>query len=328
MIKHETDFQILYDDLRSSVRLASKNLLSFILGVVGIGIVLSIVIAAVALTWILAIFVWQGNSFLAFGTFMSQWGTAMSDYMSVFATAPVNAMMFGLAGLLLLIPAVAVLFIWIGPLYGMSKEVVESGSTHAESALGWLRNRFFHFALAGVLMSLIIAGPPIVLYSGLSTLYGTSLTGWPSALAASGTFLWVFFTYGLLSTWLPAIADGATVEAGLRTSLNLARQHFPRIYGLLTEFLVVILIVIGPISLWGFYQATHYSLSWILPSSVILNPVAIWLMIYTVLGALVLVFIALPAHIVAYTRVYTILSGKELPTETPDVPDIGFMGVI
>ncbi|MHA2059431.1 MAG: hypothetical protein ACW976_01450, partial [Candidatus Ranarchaeia archaeon] len=47
-MNQETEFQTIYYDFKSSARLAWKNILCFILGVVAIGIVLVIVTAVIA----------------------------------------------------------------------------------------------------------------------------------------------------------------------------------------------------------------------------------------------------------------------------------------
>ena len=64
----------------------------------------------------------------------------------------VNPLALSLGVYLLLIPFLTIAFVVIGSIYGMSKEVVETGKTSAESAFSYLRHHFLSFAGAGVII--------------------------------------------------------------------------------------------------------------------------------------------------------------------------------
>jgi hypothetical protein len=326
-MNQETEFQTIYDDFKSSARLAWKNILSFILGVVAIGIVLVIVTAVIAGAAALIFFTSIGFQFQQYVDLFTQWSITFGSSMANLTFFQGNYLAFGIVGLFILIPALAFAFLWIGPLYGMSKEVAESGKTHAESSLRWLRNKFFQFALAGILMGLIIIGPPVLLYAGVATFFGGIVTGWVSSLNSVAVFLWVFFSYGLLSTWLPGIADGLSLTEALQTSVDFARKNFERVYGALSIFLVLILAVIGPIAIWIWITTLYPSLTGgVILFGALFNPVTVALMGWSAVGGVLLAIFGLPIHILMYTRIYLILSGKEGNVLTSEEPDINMVG--
>ncbi|GAH44894.1 unnamed protein product [marine sediment metagenome] len=323
----EIDFQTIYDDFKSSARLAWKNILSFFLGVIAIGIVLGIATVIIGGAATFFIFSLYGFQFQTLIDTFTQWSLTFGSSMTNFSLFQGNYLAFGVLGILILIPSMAFAFLWIGPIYGMSKEVAESGKTHAESSLRWLRNKFFPFAIAGILMGLIIAGPPVLLYSGIATFFGGILTGWVSTLSSVAIFLWVFFSYGLLSTWLPGIANGLTIQEALQTSVDFARKNFERVYGSLSLFLVLILAVIGPIALWLWITTLFPFLTGgVILLGALFNPITIALMGWGVIGGGLLAIFGLPTHILTYTRIYLILSGKPGSAFTSDEPDIDIMG--
>ncbi|MHA2408290.1 MAG: hypothetical protein ACXACA_07955, partial [Candidatus Ranarchaeia archaeon] len=185
----------------------------------------------------------------------------------------------------------------------------------------------FDFALAGVLMGLIIIGPPVLGYSAVATFYGGFVTGWVSSITSVAIFLWVFFSYGLLSTWLPGIADGLKLTEALQTSVDFARKNFERVYGALSGFLALILVVIGPIAIWIWFTTVYPFLTGgVILMGALFNPITVGLMGWGAIGGVLLAIFGLPIHILMYTRIYLILSGKEGSVLTVEEPDIDMVG--
>jgi hypothetical protein len=139
-------------------------------------------------------------------------------------------------------------------------------------------------------------------------------------ILASIAFVWIFFAYGLVASWLPAITDGHTVSEGLKISIQLARQSWKRIYGVLAAYLAIAFIGFGPAALYGWLFTPA---GFIAP----LDPLATGIMIYSAFAALFLVFLGIPAHLISMTRNYMELTGKKIQGITPEEDvDISLVG--
>jgi hypothetical protein len=104
-------------------------------------------------------------------------------------------------------------------------------------------------------------------------------------------------------------------------SIRLARTHWKRVYGTLTGYLAIAAIILGPMAAYAFFV----DFSVFFPG--IINPVVGAILVYTALGALLLVFIGGPAHLISVTRIYMVLTGK-MSDEVPQTaePDISLVG--
>lgn len=297
MSNSKTDFNTITDDMMTSLRLAGDNFLTFFLAGLGMAAlaILMIVAISIPLAIAAAAFVFSMGP-----TFWADMGPGMMT----FATAN-PYFIVGLVALVAL-PVVGVLTTVVGAIYGISKEVVEDGETKAENAFSWVKRRFLAFAGAGIIQSLIVVGPILLLSAAISLALGGIVTGVYSVLLGVFAFVWVFVTGGLLSMMFPAVVDGKNPIEALRVSVKLGVDRFDRVFGIWTAYIVLFAAMAAPAFLVaygvGFTPGIHMTIP-------IVTVVAGG---WTVLAGLLLVAIVLPSMILARARVYAVLTGKQL----------------
>jgi hypothetical protein len=269
----------------------------------------------------IAIF-WMTNGEPAMiGTVFADWALTFSSIAIENQGNPLFIISTALSGFLLILPLIGIGFVFIGPLYGISKEIVESGSTSGENAFAWLRKKFVQFALTGVGMALIIGGPVAAQWTVTILVFGSSPDLLIQSLSAGLSIGYMFLAYGLVANWLPAVTDGQTVSQGLNTSIDLLRSHPERIYGVLLGFLSLLAVVILPVSIVAYFSGPSFVLPF--PG----NPISVIALSYTALSGLFVTLIGVPAHFIMMTRMYMMLSGQSV-TEYPLTaePEISLMG--
>lgn len=297
MSNSKTDFNTITDDMMTSLRLAGDNFLTFFLAGLGMAAlaILMIVAISIPLAIAAAAFVFSMGP-----TFWADMGPGMMT----FATAN-PYFIVGLVALVAL-PVVGVLTTVVGAIYGISKEVVEDGETKAENAFSWVKRRFLAFAGAGIIQSLIVVGPILLLSAAISLALGGIVTGVYSVLLGVFAFVWVFVTGGLLSMMFPAVVDGKNPIEALRVSVKLGVDRFDRVFGIWTAYIVLFAAMAAPAFLVaygvGFTPGIHMTIP------IVTVVVGGW----TALAGLLLVAIVLPSMILARARVYAILTGKQL----------------
>ena len=297
MSNSQTDFNTITDDMMTSLKLAGDNFLTFFLAGLGMAAlaILMLVAMAIPIAFAAAAIVFSSGP-----TFWADMGPGMMTF------AIANPyIVVGLVALIAL-PVVGVLTTVVGAIYGISKEVVEDGETKAENAFSWVKRRFLAFAGAGIIQSLIVAGPIFLLSAAISLALGGTVTGVYSVLLGVFAFVWVFITEGLLSMMLPAVVDGKNPIEALRVSVKLGVDRFDRVFGIWTAYIVLFAAMAAPAFLVaygvGFAPGMHTAIPLI---AVVTGG-------WTALAGLLLVAIVLPSMILARARVYAILTGKQL----------------
>lgn len=293
MSQTKTNFGTIIDDMKASFKLASNNVLSYFLAHLGMAVFLILMLAIVAVP-ILAMVFWAGPANIAaWGLSLSTWSTA-----NIFAAGTV-------AVTLVLMPLMALLFLVYGSIYGISKEVVEKGTTSAESAFSWLRHNFITFAGAGVILSLIIVVPQLLVAATVAYFSGYVITGWTNVGLSVFVFAYSFVTLGLTSMVMPAIVNGKGIQEAVVESFKLATERFDRIFGLLTAIVLLGLLTFAPMLISVVAVALGASMTlvgpWVLGG-------ALWVTVAGLLWFLLL----LPMTIIAFTRVYHDLTGGEV----------------
>ena len=168
---------------------------------------------------------------------------------------------------------------------------------------------------------LLLVIPPGLMYLGTYYLLGLSPPILYQRILATITGVWIFFAYGLICTVLPAVADGQSVNQSFKLSFSLTRTNWKRVYALLLSYTAIALVFLGPsLAPFLFWDPTSF-----LPS--LGNPFITGILIYISIGALFLIFVGVPAHMISVTRLYMVLTGKENfdPNQSAE-PEISLMG--
>ena len=306
MSNSKTDFNTITDDMMTSLRLAGDNFLTFFLAGLGMAALAILMIVAISIPLAIA----AAAIILSMGpTFWADMGPGM---MTFAITNPY--LVVGLVALVAL-PIVGVLTTVVGAIYGISKEVVEDGETKAENAFSWVKRRFLAFAGAGIIQSLIVVGPILLLTATISLAFGVTVTGVYSVLLGVFAFVWVFVTGGLLSMMFPAVVDGKNPIEALRVSVKLGVDRFDRVFGIWTAYIVLLAAMAAPAFL------VAYGVGFTPGMPIAIPMVAVVAGGWTALAGLLLVAIVLPSMILARARVYAILTGKQLAApKALDVP--------
>jgi hypothetical protein len=294
--------------LMVSFKFALKNILSFILGMIGVLIVTILVMGlAMAIVAVPLLFALGGPE--GFVAFFESLGVILE---SVFLPElnPASATLGILAITLLVTP----FFVAIGVVFGMGREIVESAGTSAEGVFVWYRKKFFSLAGGGIVMFAVI-GLPLILVYGSLFLAGYVLTGIPAAVLASLSAIWIILSSGMLTMVFPAIIDNYSVFDATRQSIRLSLRYFDRVFSTWIAFILIIILMIAPLVL----GATSFVTGAI-------GFDAILIMVYAVPAAIILVLIVLPALVIALSRLYMILSGIEVSSSGQVEPDVSLVG--
>ena len=208
-----TTFGTIFDDLKTSTKLAWKSMLSYFLANLGMLIVMTILVVIVAIP--IAIVAWAVLAPMSQATMiaMAEWANA-------------NPLVVGSLGILFLIPVVSLFLVVSGSIYGMSHELVTKGETKAELAFSYFRHKFLSFAGTGAIMTIIVLLPPTLAWGLTSLAMGYTITAPATYLLTAFTFVWVYFTAGLTSLVWPALATLGTSAMKITFTFgSFSRQH-------------------------------------------------------------------------------------------------------
>ncbi len=300
---NSTTFGTLFEDMKSSMILAKNNMLSYFLAHLGLAVLMVIMLAVVAVP-ILAVVLAAGPGF---------WAGALPDF-ALFASS--NPLAIGGVAILVLVPLLALFLIFVGSIYGMSKEVVETGETRAESAFSWWKNKFLTFAGTGVMLTLIIIVPQVIVGLGIAAAVGYTITAPLSNVLLVASFVYTFITMGLTLMVFPAVVNGKSVQDAFKESFQLATQNFERVFGIHTAMVVFYLALFSPILVAGFAALFIGTI----PPLTLLGPLLGLAGYVLVAGALTLL-VFLPMTYITYVKVYHDLTGGQVAVPaTPELP--------
>jgi len=298
-----TNLGTIVNDLKSSLRLATNNVLSYLLANLGLVLVLALLLGLIAVPMTMFAMAAYDMMDSGFGPMMFSWSMQ-------------NSWLVGGMGLGVMIPAVSIFLVVVGAIYGMTNDLVTTGETKAEAAFSYLRAKFIPFISAGAMLTIVIVVPQLVVWGIASYLLGSTVVGLPAQILAVFSFVWTFITVGLTSMVLPAVVSGKGVQEAFHESFRLATRRFDRVFGLLTAIVVLAAVMFAPAIIWGLTG------SWMMnPSAMFLAPllglVAAWTMVAVLLWALLLY----PMVIIAFVKVYhEITDGQVAPTRQADIP--------
>ena len=300
-----TSFNTVYNDMKTSLGLAKKSMLSYFLAGLGMIIVVGIIFVLFAAP-IAAV------AYLALAPLSEITMIALRDW------AVANPILVGSIGVLALIPIVSLVMVVSGSIYGMTYDLVTTGETKAESAFSYLRRKFLTFAGTGAILTIIVILPPIIAWGLASVAFSYIITGLAFQLLTIFTFVWVFVTFGLTAMVFPAVASGKGVQDAVKESFSLTTRYFDRVFGLLSAILLLLLVTFGPMIVWGISQAPFIGP----PAMMTFGPVLAALLTWTVVSAFLWILLFLPMIRIAWVKVYQELTGGQVATQSVvnDVP--------
>ncbi len=298
-----TDFNTIFEDLKTSVKLAKDNILSYALAHIGMGFALIFILAIVAIP-VLAFVILSGPVI---------W-TSIADI--VMAGPDSSRFLLGGAFGLLFVPFFAVVYTLNGALFGMSKEVIEQGKTKAETSFSFLSGKFLPLMGAGILLTLIIIAPQALVWYVVSYLNGWTIPLLYSQILIVFTYVYSNITSGFCAMVLPAIVNGAGVQDAFKESFRLAIDRFDRVFGVLIGINIVFFALFGPIMVLGLLVPFAWS-------TLVLAPAVAVIALWTVIAVILTGLLFIPAAYIVWMKVYHELTGKPVyegePVEVPMV---------
>lgn len=296
-----TTFGIIIDDLKSSLKLAKNNMLSYFLANLGMLVLVGFLLAIIVLPFA-AIAIAAGPVF---------WADVGVNFSAMAVNSPLA---LGGAAMLIAVPFLSLFIVVVGSIYGMSKDLVESGETKAELAFSWFKRKFLTFAGAGAILSLFIIFPPAILSASVAYAMGGAVAGLASTLLAVFSFVWVFITVGLTSLVLPAVVNGAGVQDAFKESFKLSIERFDRVFGLWTAIVLLFFVSFAPVMVAGIAAMGF-------PPLAIHNPLFALVGGWAVFVAFLWILLLLPMAIISFVKVYHELTGRSVASPVqPEVP--------
>ena len=300
-------FQTLLEDLKISFKFAFKNVISYVLAIIGVFIVAGLLLIIVAaIVFVPLVFS------IGFGNL-----TVWFESFNVLSTSEGVSLALGI--FLIALPFITPFFVAIGALFGMSREIVESEGTSAEGVFQWFKRKFFSLAGGGFMMFLIVAGPVFLVSFGAVALFGNQVLNiaFVSTLTASTinpvvaglAVIWFVLSTGFMTMLFPAIIDGYPVIEATKKSIRMGIDYFDRIFGLWVAFILVLFAFILPIIIPLTVFGPGFGLG-IAATAIYAIPMAIFF-----------AFVALPALSIALTRVYMILTADDEDLSPQDEED-------
>lgn len=300
MKDNETTFNTIFEDLKTSLGLAKNNLLSYLLADLGMALLLGVIFAVVSIPIIAVVLLTGPHEWAAIGVIMTQWAQS-------------NPWAVGGVGLLFLLPIASLLLIVVGSIYGISKEVVETGETKAESAFSWFRHNFLTFAGTGLMLTLIIIVPQVIIGGAISIAMNYQVPLLISQIMSAASFVYTFITVGLCAMVFPGVVNGKGVQEAFKESFTLAIERFDRVFGLLTAVFVFFVLLFSPAMVWGLFVGFN--------PVIVLNPVSIAIGVYSAIAGILTFLLFLPMIVIAFVKVYHELTGREVfEGVKPDIP--------
>ncbi|PNX51929.1 MAG: hypothetical protein BV458_10860 [Thermoplasmata archaeon M9B2D] len=274
-------------DLEVGFRFAIKNLLSYILAMLGI-----ILVTAALLIIIL---------FLIFIPLIFVVGLSIFVDLVVAFAIQIDALsgILLLSMLLIIIsPILGPFFIAFGAAYGMAREIVENDGTTAEGAFTWYRKKALSFVGGGMIHFGISIAPFLIAIIGILTPPSYLPSEESLALILPLGIFWIILTNGMLSLTFPGIIDGLSAQKAARRSVRLCCRSPGRVLGAWVFFVALIgvpLLMTIDSQIFRLLRVipTEY-LGIIMPGIVLLT-----------------VFFLFPVMSIVFTRIYMILSAQD-----------------
>ncbi|MFW9973838.1 MAG: hypothetical protein ACFFDQ_01045 [Candidatus Thorarchaeota archaeon] len=298
-----TTFGTILNDMKTSLKLAWKSMLSYFLANLGMLIVMAILLGIVAIPVLIV-------AWVVLAPFSEVTMTALANW------AIANPLLIGGIAILVLIPLVSLFLITSGSIYGMSHDLVTKGETKAELAFSYFRHKFLSFAGAGAILTIIVVLPPVIAWGLTSYAMGYHITGPVIYLLTGFTFVWLYFTGGFTSMVWPAVASGKGVQDSVKESFSLSIRYFDRVFGVLTAIVLLLAATFGPIIITAFAMAEFVPMF-----TMAFVPAIAGVALYTVVMVFLWLLLFLPMVRIVWVKVYQELTGGQIaPQRVVDMP--------
>ena len=287
-------------DFKSGLSLAKSKVLTFFLAIIGIVVVLGLVFVLVTLPIGLAVWMMDTSA-----DFITRWTDTIVAWTLPLTSGSVEVIL-SLSFLIVILP-IAALGIWVlGALFGIAKEQVDTNDTRVEHAFSWLRKKFVPLIIGGILLSIIIVLPALIVGYLISWAYGFQAIPYPvNWIEGIIGFVYFFIMLGLFSLLCPAIVDDVSPLNALKMSFRMVRANLARIYGFLLIFVLITLLLFGPIGLYSIYLV---SLG--MTPDPMTDAVFAALTAWSAIGAFILLLFVIPTLIFGLTVIYNSLKGS------------------
>jgi hypothetical protein len=302
MVKNAS-FKVLLEDLKVSFKFAVRNFITWLLGLIGVFLVTVFIflIGAIIIFVPIVLIIGIEKMTTFFIAFDSVFGLSSPAFMG---------MMF-----VIVIPFLLPFFVAIGALFGMGREIVESSGASAEGVLTWYRRKFFPLAGGGIVLFSITLLPIGLMYTIIFTLTGGPIIGPYNGITSAISIIWIVVSLGFQSLTFPAIIDGVPVIEAVKQSIRMSWTYFDRVFSVWISFILIFVGPLFPMILLPF--AVGFSS---------FTPMVMGLMVVLAIIFIILLLIAVPAFVIALSRMYMILSGIEVQVEEDQEPAISMVG--
>ena len=274
-------------DLYLGFKFAVKHFLSYFLAMLGIVLLTVIMVIVVLLFVVVPLILFVGLPAII------AWVTTFS-----IEVGTLEGTMLITIVLLIVLPILGPFFIAYGSLYGMSREIIESESTSAESAFSWYRKRGLSLAGGGMIHFLVSLAPFLI---AIWAIFATAITVPTDAqlrVILPVGFIWIILSNGMLSLTFPGIIDGLSAAGAAKRSVRLCCRSPGRVLGSWSVFVVLIGVPIMSL------------INDPLVDSILFVPDG-FLEPYILPIVLLILFIVLPAMSITFSRIYLILTAQD-----------------
>ena len=203
-----------------------------------------------------------------------------------------SGLMESLAEFVGLILVITAIFIAIGVMCGLGKELIEVEDTKAENTLHYLKKYGLKFAAIGFIIGLVVAGPLFLIDLLLDDLIEKEVNDVSVLSVLAGIV--AFFLIAPFTLAIPAalIDDTGPVES-VKTSVNLFRKDPKTILLLFGAFVGLVLAFVSPIIVLGVMLDND--------SITVLEAI---LAVFAALGILVIIFVLPYVMCITFTKLY------------------------
>ncbi|TFG32731.1 hypothetical protein EU528_02730 [Candidatus Thorarchaeota archaeon] len=274
-------------DLYLGFKFAVNHFLSYFLAMLGIVILTVIMVIVVLLFIVVPLILFVGLPAII------AWVTSFSIEVGTLEGTMLIAIV-----LMIVMPILGPFFIAYGSLYGMSREIIESESTSAESAFSWYRKRGLSLAGGGIIHFIVSLAPFLI---AIYAIFATPIpvpTNESLRLILPVGFIWVILSNGMLSLTFPGIIDGLSAAGAAKRSVRLCCRSPGRVLGSWSVFVVLI-----GVPIMSFIDDPLFDWISFIPDG-FLEP-------YTLVIALLILFLVLPAMSITFSRIYLILTAQD-----------------
>ncbi len=194
------------------------------------------------------------------------------------------------------------LFLSLSGVFGISKEVVESAGTFAETIISWIKMRLVPFLFAALVVTLVGIVPAMAIGLVFPMSLGTPLPSPYPVFVGAFMFTVIFFTLGMTIMIFPAMAAGRPLVAGLKEGIGLTLDNFVAVFSRWALLLVMLALWPLPRLVWN--EVT----SGATPQDMAASLLSAWGILY---GCAVLFFL-LPLMTLVLSRLYARLTGNQV----------------